>query len=129
MLIQRNQLKNVIEQIKDEPTIVVDLETNTLNLWEDSARVIGMALYLPNAKQEYYIPFAHGQGKLTDKTENDVAGLKWSNADKRAFEGQRIYENHFMADVQSANIPGALNKLLDIVFSSSEIITKFLDGT
>ena len=60
MLIQTaDQCDDFLTAARREQYIVLDTETDGLNAF-DGDKVVGLAVYLPNAGQAYYLPRAHG---------------------------------------------------------------------
>lgn len=64
MLVNTQELLHrCLDRLNDDHilTVVVDLETNGLEPYLGN-RLIGIALYLPEVDESYYIPFRHGEG-------------------------------------------------------------------
>lgn len=57
-------MKDFLSKLRKANTVVIDLETNSLDAFGYNSRILGYALYLPEHDEGAYFPFNHGSGSF-----------------------------------------------------------------
>jgi DNA polymerase I-like protein with 3'-5' exonuclease and polymerase domains len=79
------KLQQALEAIKESSIVVLDTETNGLELWGKN-HIVGIAVYCDFDRNSYYIPFAHGVGTFEGTTKTKA------NAEKTRLTNERYYK-------------------------------------
>lgn len=61
-----SQVNNLADKIKQSRYMVVDIESNGLSIADNDNFAVGIAIYLPDYDESYYIPIFHGVGSFID---------------------------------------------------------------
>jgi len=114
------QIKALAKAIAGADMISADVETTGLNPYAGDI-VVGLGVYVDG--NSYYVPIAHGEGRLTTLTFEDVKDKRKSTNDWKAVETQRQFDLNFRAGVREDNVPDAwLDLLRDVWHLPKHII-------
>lgn len=87
-------LKMLFDDIADSDIYAIDIESTGLEI-PGPDRIIGIAFYFPKPDRSYYVPIAHGKGRFSYDSWEDVEGLRNSVHKK-----QRYYADMAMQEIQ-----------------------------
>lgn len=99
----RSEFNEMVNAVSHSKVIAVDSETNGVSL-RHGDYVVGISVYTDFNDKTYYLPIAHGEGRISDKPYTEFK--RWDNSKKRAY-AEHVYNTHLRAQVQRANMPRA----------------------